>query len=396
MADRFFFRPLRLCVSAVQFAFCFCLILFFLSVARADVPATQPDSDSQKVQVAIFPLGGNADDGARDKVGFALRMKLDRTDAYNAIDGPTMADLAGDQAITVSTPQKTIEDLAAQSDADAKPSVLMWGQLDTGDGGATTLKLNILDLRQPHAKAVEIDKHWSDSTEVRFRLEELLATLPDVEFEHPVESSITDDPAAKALWAKNPNLVVDGTFSEPDHWDGIYESEKYPVEISDKMPDVDKVSILKAGAPEKRNALAFNLSLDDAQNNGLACLSDAIKIQPNTRYRIQYRYKSDGPTLHVFVKGYTLFPDAATGQPTMRECYRRQVPPSGATDGKWLTVIDDMNPQSHQGYPVQELRVDLYAYLGAGTVLFDDVQLKAVGEQTHHPHDDAMRPNPKP
>jgi hypothetical protein len=378
-------------VPAIVLAFC---IVLLISIARADQPATQP-SDAQKIQVAIFPLGGNADEGARDKVGFALRMKLDRTDVYNAIDGPTMADLAGDQAITASTPQKTIEDLASQADADAKPSVLMWGQLDTA-GDVTTLKINILDLRQPHAKAVEIDKHWSDSTEVRFRLEELLATLPDVEFEHPVESSITDDPAAKALWAKNPNLVVDGTFSEPGHWDGIYESEKYPVEISDKMPDVDKVSILKAGAPEKRNALAFNLSLDDAQNNGLACLSDAIKIQPNTRYRIQYRYKSDGPTLHVFVKGYTLFPDAATGQPTMRECYRRQVPPSGATDGKWLTVIDDMNPQSHQGYPVQELRVDLYAYLGAGTVLFDDVQLKAVGEQTHHPHDDAMRPNPKP
>jgi hypothetical protein len=227
-------------------------------------------------------------------------------------------------------------------------------------------------------------------------LEELLATLPDVEFEHPVESSITDDPAAKALWAKNPNLVVDGTFAEAGHWDGIYQSEKYPVEISDKMPELDKVSILKAGGIDKRNALAFNLSLDDAQNNGLACLSDPIKIQPNTRYRIQFHYKSDGPTLHVFVKGYTLFPDAATGQPTMRECYRRQVPPSGGTDGKWLTVIDDMNPQSHQGFPVQELRVDLYAYLGAGTVLFDDVQLKAVGEQTHHPHDDAMKPNPKP
>ena len=53
-----------------------------------------------------------------------------------------------------------------------------------------------------------------------------------------------------------------------------------------------------------------------------------------------------------------------------------------------------MNPQSHQGFPVQELRVDLYAYLDAGTVEFDDVQLKAVGAQTHHPHDDAMQPNP--
>jgi hypothetical protein len=369
------------------------IILFFFSAAFADPPATQPDADAdaQKVQVAIFPLGGNADDSARDKVGFALRMKLDRTDTYNAIDGPTMQDMAGDQAIDVSTPPKAIEDLAA----DAHASVLMWGQADTA-GDVTTLKLNLLDLRQPHPKPVEIDTHWSDPTQVRFRLEELLSTLPDVEFEHPVETSITDDAAAKALWAKNPNLVIDGIFADPGHWDGIYMAEKYSVGVSDKLPDVDKVSILRAGGLDKRNALAMNLSLGDAQNNGLACLSDAIKIEPNTRYCIQYHYQSDGPMLHVFVKGYSLVPDAATGKPTMREVYRRQVPPSGATGGKWTTVVDDMNPQNHQGYPVRELRVDLYAYLNAGTVLFDDVQLKAVGEQTHHPHDDAMKPTPKP
>ncbi|HEX4123495.1 MAG TPA: hypothetical protein VHY37_02135 [Tepidisphaeraceae bacterium] len=364
------------------------------SVAVADAPATQPAADAQKVEVAIFPLAGTAGDDARDKVGFALRMKLDRTGVYDAIDGPTMQDMADGQTIDAATPAKTVEDLAS----DSKPSVIMWGQLDAA-GDTTKLKLNLLDLREPNAKPVEIDKHWNDPTQIRFRLEELLATLPDVEFEHPVESSITNDAAARALWATNPNLVVNGTFATSGHWDGIYESEKYPVEISDHMPAEDKVSILKGGGgagPDKRNVLAMNLSLNAAQNNGLACLSDAIKIEPNTRYRIQYRYKSDGPTLHVFVKGYTLFPDAATGKPTMRECYRRQVPPSGPTDGKWVTVIDDMNPQSPQGFPVQELRVDLYAYLNAGTVEFDDVQLKAVGSQTHHPHDAAMHPNPKP
>ena len=276
---------------------------------------------------------------------------------------------------------------------DAHAAVLMWGQLDT-TGDVTTLKINVLDNRQPHAKPVEIDKHWSDPTEVRFQLEQLLATLPNVEFEHPVESSVTDDPTARALWAKNPNLVVNGAFTEPGHWNGIYQSEKYPVQISNQPPDTDKVSILRGGGPEKQNVLAMNLSLDDAQNNGLACLSDAMKIEQNTRYRIQFRYKSDGPTLHVFVKGYTLAPDAATGQPTMREAYRRQVPPSGPTDGRWVTVVDDLNPQSHQGFAITELRVDLYAYLGAGHVLFDNVQLKAVGAQTHHPHDDAMKPNP--
>ena len=319
VSDIFSFTPvvMGLCLSFAWLA----------SSALADAPATQL-AVQQKVEVAIFPLAGTAADTARDQVGFALRMKLDRTGIYEAIDGPTMQDMANGQTIDAATPAKTVEDLSS----DSKPQVIMWGQLDTA-GDTTTLKLNLLDLRQPDAKPVEIDKHWNDPTQIRFRLEELLATLPGVEFEHPAENGVTDDPAARALWAKNPNLVVNGTFALPGHWDGIYQSEEYPVEISDHMPAVDKVCIVKAKGPDNRNVLAMNLSLNAAQNNGLACLSDAIKIEQNTRYRIQYRYKSDGPTLHVFVKGYTLFPDAATGKPVMRECYRRQVPPSGALTG---------------------------------------------------------------
>ena len=80
----------------------------------------------------------------------------------------------------------------------------------------------------------------------------------------------------------------------------------------------------------------------------------------------------DAPTLHVFVKGY------ATINGEEREVYRRQVPPSSPTQGQWVTVIDDMNPQNGR-VAVEKLRVDLYIYLKSGTVLFDDVMLKAVG-----------------
>jgi hypothetical protein len=76
-----------------------------------------------------------------------------------------------------------------------------------------------------------------------------------------------------------------------------------------------------------------------------------------------------------------------------REVYRRQVPPSGGTDGKWVTITDDLNPQNGR-VTVQSLRVDLYAYLKSGTVLFDDVTLKAVGQLTHIAKDDAIKPAP--
>ena len=125
------------------------------------------------------------------------------------------------------------------------------------------------------------------------------------------------------------------------------------------------------------NVLAMNLSKGVAESNGLACLSDAIPIQAGMRYRLSFKYRSDGPTLHVFVKGYTTGKDIA-GQPAEREDYRRQVPPSGTTDGQWKTVVCDLTP-ANPNFPVEHLPVDLYAYLSPGVVMFDDVQLKSIG-----------------
>jgi hypothetical protein len=139
-----------------------------------------------------------------------------------------------------------------------------------------------------------------------------------------------------------------------------------------------------------QNVLAMNLSRTAAENNGLACLSESIKIEPKTRYRLSFRYKSDGPKLHVFVKGYTMAKNLE-GKLVEREIYRRQVPPTGKTNGEWVTIVDELNPQ-HPAYPVQYLKVDLYAYLHPGMVMFDDVVLKAVGAQTRVAKDKAIKP----
>jgi hypothetical protein len=67
------------------------------------------------------------------------------------------------------------------------------------------------------------------------------------------------------------------------------------------------------------------------------------------------------------------------GEKTDREVYRRQVPPSGPTSGQWSTVTCDLNPEN-PSFAVDRLRVDLYAYLTRGIVMFADIQLKAVSE----------------
>ncbi len=322
-------------------------------------PATTAPAadDATKPKAAFFPIGGTATDDQRARIAFSLRQKLDRDGHYQVIDGYRMKDLAAEakDAINFDTPADTIKELGKEVDA----TILVWGDMD----GSNKLRLHILDLREKDAKPRELTKFVKQPTDLRFVSEHILETLPGViQFEHPSETPVTDDAAARALWAKNPNLLVNGDFAKAGKWTALYQSEKYEVQISGDPPVADKVCINRLAAEDgvpAHNVLAMNLSKECAENNGLACLSDEIAIKPNTRYRLSFRYKSDGPILHVFVKGYTLAKDVK-GQPAPREVYRRQVPPANATGGKWVSVVDDLNPQ-HIAFAVQTLRVDLYA-----------------------------------
>jgi hypothetical protein len=338
-----------------------------------------------KPRIAFFPLGGSAKEELREKSGFSLRAKLDRAGVYEVIDGPKMAEIAGEakEPIGFDTSADAIRELGKLVEAE----VLVWGDIN----GANEMRIKVLDLRDKDPKPREVKKVIKEATDLRFVSEEVLETLKGVgKFEHPSEEGVTNDATADALWKKNPNLVKNFDFTSAGSWQAIFEAQKYDVQISDTLPAEDKVNIHRLNEGGKvNNVLAMNLSRYCAENNGMACLSDSIKIDPDTRYRISFRYKSDGPSLHVFVKGYTLY-DNIKGEKVEREIYRRQVPPSGKTDGKWVTVIDDLNPQQ-VAFPVQTLRVDLYAYLSPGMVMFDDVVLKAVGKQTRKATDEAIK-----
>jgi hypothetical protein len=271
---------------------------------------------------------------------------------------------------------------------DESPVILIWGVLNK-NGKGFDLKVNVCDLRQKDHKPVEIDKAINQPTDMRFVTEEILQSINGIDkFSHPVEDAVTNDPKSLEAWEKNPNLVVNGDFAKTGSWTALLRSEKYDAPFSDSLPDTDKVVIYKQSP--KHNVLAMKLSKDVAESNGLACLSEPIDIQPDMRYRIQFKYKSDGPTLHVFVKGYYKGKDISKSEADV-ECYRCQVPPSGKTGDEWKTVVCDINPQNISN-PPKFLKIDLYAYLSPGTVQFDDVQLKLVGEQTRHAVDDAIKP----
>lgn len=366
-------------------------------------PASAPDPQAAKPRVAIFPISGSASASAREKVAFSIRSKLDRTGLFEVIDGPMMSELSEmlPQPADASTKPQDLKKIAALEKGD----ILAWGTLTQTGPSAMTLKLLIWDTRQP-GPPQSMELSIKAATDLRFVSEKIVESFPGVGvFDHPSEEAVTRDPQAEQLWKTQPNLLINGDFSAAGNWTCLYQSEVYPLAIAQALPEPDQITIiplsLLGNAPAQTPAattqamdqiLAMNLSRTAAENNGLACLSDAMKIKPNTRYRLQFRYRSDGPRLHVFVKGYTLAKDAA-GNPAMREVYRRQVPPTDATDGQWVTIDCDLNPQ-HVAFPVQELRVDLYAYLHPGMVYFDDVVLKEVGAPTRIAHDEALdKPN---
>ncbi len=358
-------------------------------VLLAIVPAVCAAADKPKV--AVFPLAGTAPLDQRQAVGFSLRAKLDRDGHYDPIDGPTMDDLAGGRTPPLATPPAELVALAK----DESPAVLVWGEVD-GDvnaSGGASLHLKLLDTRDRGAAPKQVDQALKHPTDLRYAVEAVLASLKGVgPFAHPVEEAVVDDPAAAALWRANPNLVVDGDFAKSGPWTALLRSDKYVVGIRDAMPDANQVVILRHpdGHGGLANDLAMTLNKDVAESNGLACLSAPVPVRPGGRYRLRFRYRSDGPSLHVFVKGYVPGTDIA-GQPADVQCYELQVPPSGATGGHWKTVTADLNPQSPTGPPPATLKVDLYAYLSPGTVMFADVELKDVGRPTRHAVDDAMR-----
>ncbi len=358
--------------------FCLASIKFILAMSFV---AQIAFADEEKPKIAVFPLSGEAPAELREKIGFSIRAKLDRDGTYEPIDGPTMLDAVGEKTFDAKAELKDLQPIAK----DLGAQILIWGDVSV----TSDIHLRVFDLLQPDPLPHEITKTIHQPTDMRFVVEEILQTLPDVKpFAHPSEQAVQHDAAADALWQTNPNLVVNGGFDKPQSWEMIYQSIRKTVEIQPAGPDEDQVAIVKQA--DGNNVLVMKLSKACAENNGMACLSAPIKIEPNTRYRLSFRYQSDGPRLHVFVKGFT---QAKTidGNVTEREIYRRQVPPSEKTDGNWVTIVDELNPQQ-TAFPVETLRVDLYAYLHPGTVMFDDVVLKAVGKQNHQAKDDAIKP----
>src|SRR5262245_22130993 len=107
------------------------LLICFVVQSTLGDEAKKPSSDKPKV--AFLPLGGDANEELRGKVGFALRQKLDRTKKYEVLDGYAMNDLASEAKtpITFATGEDEIRKLGKYVDA----SIVGWGELNNAPAG---------------------------------------------------------------------------------------------------------------------------------------------------------------------------------------------------------------------------------------------------------------------
>lgn len=342
--------------------------------------ATAGTDEPRRPVVAVFPFGGDGDATLRERTAFAIRAKLDRLDTFAVIDGYRMKELAESvgPAVTSATDDRVLLRVAEPE----KPDVLIWGDLDGG-----VLRAKVLDLRRPDAAVGWFERRIGRPTDLRFAAEAICELVPGVgTFQHPNEEPLGDDPSSALAWQRNPNLQPDGAFDAVGDWRALLGPEKYAPARQDAMPNVDRVAIVPDETGNPR--LVLRMGEGVAATYGLACLGGAVPVEPDTRYRLGFRYRSNGPVARVFVKGY-MTGDNLAGQRAEREIYRRQVPTVGDTKGQWRDVVIDLEPQ-HRAFRVEHLRVDLYVYLVAGVAEFDDVVLKKVGAPTRRASDDAL------
>jgi hypothetical protein len=149
-----------------------------------------------------------------------------------------------------------------------------------------------------------------------------------------------------------------------------------------------------------------------AESTGVLYYSEFIKITDGATYRFQIRYRTNGPSPKVFIKGYDLMaseyvaagkartlnaseqrkygsmrtPHGSLGAkpddpvlPTemqYRECYRSQQNLKGPQN-TWNVQTEDFTPR-HTKYSPKAVRIMLYGYLAEGLIEWDDAVIKEV------------------
>jgi len=265
--------------------------------------------------------------------------------------------------VTVDTPP---EKLAALGRDKFKADLVVAGSVK----GKGPYAVRLVAVRTRTGRPLVLDKTYSCGYHQVIPLEMAKAVYEIFNMRIPDDPlrMLREDPQIERRWREGTNLVRNGGFESPNaagngpaDWQAVENQMSWALN-----PD----------GPGK--VIKYDMDEATAGSYGLDFYSDWIEIQPWATYRFSCRYKSEGPTPKIFLKGYHAFPPQEGFPADRRETYRRQVHPGGEK-GQWNSVVADFIPEATR--PDQQptfLKVDLYAYWPKGVIYWDDIVLKQV------------------
>jgi hypothetical protein len=349
---------------------------------RPAAPAAEAnEKTADGVSFLVLPITSD-EEGLGDQVRLMLRNKAKRLGAV-VYDPSSIDEVLGGEAITVATPP---DKLAAIARDRFQADILVTGHVKGKGKGPYDIRLVAVRVDKA-GKPQVMDKTYTCGYHQIVAIEMAKAVYGIFGMAEPADPMrmLREDAEVEKRWREGPNLVRNAGFEQPN---GRGNGPADWQDLEDQMAWTPK-------AKGTGKSLKFDMNKGTAESYGLDYYSDWIPIEPGATYRFSVRYLTLGPTPKIFLKGYHSFPPQEGFPAQRREIYRRQVHPSGPKE-EWNTVTADFIPTSLKpGEDPTYLKVDLYAYLGAGVIYWDDVVLKKVRDAPSATAD-TKAPQPKP
>jgi hypothetical protein len=196
------------------------------------------------------------------------------------------------------------------------------------------------------------------------------------------------DLIAEEKWRTGPNLIAGGDFQHgsngvPIGWESRAGQHREPLG--------NLASWTSDPSDPQNRIIQFQFGPGVGNGYGVMYYSYPTPIDEGAKYRFQCRWRTSGPAVKIFIKcydlmdtGYIVEENNSVGASSqyesagkqLRECYRAQFNLHGPKN-TWNTHTQDFTPR-HTKYDPRMAKVDLYAYLGGGTVDFDDVIIRLI------------------
>jgi hypothetical protein len=188
-----------------------------------------------------------------------------------------------------------------------------------------------------------------------------------------------DDASAGKRWKEEKNLIMNGDFEvgqkAPANWEPLKEH----------MSWVD--------SPEGKQGkcVKFDMPEDVAATYGMLLYSQSYAVEEGATYRIRWRFRTNGPAVKLFIKGYDEFHADFGFAGQDREVWRSRKDPQFRPElreyrlNEWTEYGHDFVPFLKGPKHPKYIRLMFYAYWPKGVVWWDDIVVKKIKDAPMRP-----------